>query len=414
MELPRWAGEAHAVHAMGRQALREDQEIMFRSSRVARMTPCIALITLLCVPWHASALTPPKTGARSSGDAAVVIGIELYTDLPRVPYAERDANLFSALLVRTIGLWEDQVERLSGRQANREAIHAAVMKQGRRATETFWIYFSGHGAPSQTREALLLGRDAVPEHLERRGIRQAELIEWARSATRAKRIVIVLDACFLGTTRTGGSLTGGRFGGSSDLVTSVPQRVFVWASTDGNQTAWPLRKVEHGAFTYWAVGALAGWAADGGGSVKLQAAVANVKENMSMMQRRLGRSQTPISAGNLEDWTVTTVTSPPGPPDIDALLGGEQTNKATRVWPFVTGGLLVAAGGIAHAYNFSLQDEFRRTGDQATGRRLDASFYSGWAGYALGAALLGYGLINMSSDDRPSWAIAPGGIVGRF
>ena len=51
---------------------------------------------------------------RAPDDAAVVIGIEDYAFLPDVPFAERDAQAVSDLLVYTIGVPADRVRVLSG------------------------------------------------------------------------------------------------------------------------------------------------------------------------------------------------------------------------------------------------------------------------------------------------------------
>jgi hypothetical protein len=41
---------------------------------------------------------------------------------------------------------------------------------------------------------------------------------------------------------------------------TAPGRVVVWSATDADETAVPYGPAEHGAFTYFAVGALSGWA----------------------------------------------------------------------------------------------------------------------------------------------------------
>jgi hypothetical protein len=309
----------------------------------------LCLCTLLSVsPIYAAdgplhPVEPPKTGRTAARDAAVVIGIARYTDLAPVPFADRDAQLFHRFLLDTVGVPTAQISNLHARPASREAIEREVKRQAQKARGTLWLYFGGHGASTKDGDALLIGRDAGADNLNARSVRRSELVKWAQGS-RAKRVVVVLDACFSGKDRSGKSLTGERFAVPTTFR-SAP-RVVVWTGTTGAQTAGPLGSMRQGLFTYFAVGALSGWAADTRGQVTLGGAARWVGEAMGTAQSVLQRDQTPTVSGpkGWDRWKVASVRRPKTAPDLrrwslegsapaprptgaaETHLGGEQTD----------------------------------------------------------------------------------------
>lgn len=93
---------------------------------------------------------PARTGQRASTDAAVVIGVEDYTDVPDVPYARRDAQAFDDFVRYTRGIPDDRVTLL--RDARSYEIERAVKDAGGRVGPggRVWVYFAGHGAMPRT------------------------------------------------------------------------------------------------------------------------------------------------------------------------------------------------------------------------------------------------------------------------
>lgn len=206
--------------------------------------------------------TPLKTGARAPDAAAVVIGIEDYAFVPDVPYATRDAAAVRDFLVYTHGMAPARVELLPP-TANRELILEAAERAADRAGPdgAVWLYFAGHGAADpSTGEHLLLGVDvqARPEAFRARAVTVAELEEAAGAA--GAEVVSILDTCWSGVGRSGESLAGGtRF---AVPTYALPERgqVVRWTATAPDQLSHPLPAAEHGAFTYFALGAMRGWA----------------------------------------------------------------------------------------------------------------------------------------------------------
>ncbi len=207
-------------------------------------------------------IEPARTGQRAATDAAVVIGVEDYAYLPDVPYARGDAQAFDDFVRYTRGIPDDRVTLLPDARAYE--IERAVKDAGGRVGPggRVWVYFAGHGAmePNGSRR-LLLGGDAAtdPEAFARFAVSVDDVRAWATSG--GGEAVLVVDACYNGGGRTGeGVLTGGRRIAVPEYALTATKQAAEWAATGPKELSAPLPAVEHGAFTYFAVGALRGWA----------------------------------------------------------------------------------------------------------------------------------------------------------
>jgi hypothetical protein len=204
---------------------------------------------------------PLRTGASAPKDSAVVIGLEDYLLIPDVPYARRDAEAFQAFLLYSRGVPSHRIRNLASGAV--EHIRSAVEAAGREtaAGGRVWVYFAGHGAASPvTRERMLLGDDVRSDvtSFEARAIAVSELEKLASAG--GAEVVLVLDTCFAGVGRGGGTLmANARFSVPAFVAPTTPT-VWEWNAAGPNQLSGPLDEARHGAFTYFAVGALRGWA----------------------------------------------------------------------------------------------------------------------------------------------------------
>jgi len=248
---------------------------------------------------------PVRSGASSPADAAVVIGFESYPLLGvDVRYARADASAFYDTLVYTRGVPPAKVHRLesASRSMILDAVAAASSEVG--PGGTLWVYFAGHGAADPKTGARLLLADDVradPRSFSASGVSVAALEDEAG----AHPMMIVLDTCYVGLGRDGTQLT--------DKRPAIPHYAFaagpetrVWTATSGSEFAGTYEPGRHGAFTYFAVGALRGWA-DGelngtpDGTVTLIEAQAYVDRALRLAQTR---GQTPTLSG--EDLVLST------------------------------------------------------------------------------------------------------------
>jgi uncharacterized caspase-like protein len=222
------------------------------------VAPAIATPAALVLPSIDGRLA---TGKKAKNEAAVVIGLEDYAFVPDVPYASRDADAFYNFLLYTRGVPRDRIAML--KSGSVEHIRRAVEDAGKSVGTggTVWVYFAGHGAASpSTRQQVVLGDDARPDDIsfDARSVPVADIQRLATSG--GGDAMLVVDACFSGVGRGGSSLLGG-------ARTLVPAKALQavaaarqWSGTSAGEASVPLESVQHGAFTYAAIGALRGWA----------------------------------------------------------------------------------------------------------------------------------------------------------
>lgn len=228
------------------------------------------MIGLLFTLWAGSAVAsdipdlmrPLRAGARAPVDAAVVIGNEQYPFASHVPHAQRDAQAMYTWLLHTRGIPQDRI-RLLDQGASREDMIEAAEWAGEITGEggTVWLTFAGHGAADPaTGERLLLGDDVRRQasSLTTRGVTVSTL----RSAASAggAEVYMLIDACYAGVGRDGEELLAG-----TRFLVPVAQahpdmRGLEWSAAGPNQLSGPLDVAQHGAFTYFAIGAMRGWA----------------------------------------------------------------------------------------------------------------------------------------------------------
>jgi formylglycine-generating enzyme required for sulfatase activity len=298
----------------------EDDPVKFRVL-VAVLLPVLAAAAEL------PALSPPRTGRTAPNDAAVVIGIEDYAfGLPPAPYAVRDARVFADFLRDTVGIPRQRVKELTGDFAISDAIVDEVREKAKLVGPggTLWIYFSGHGAPSPDGDAFLYGAAVNPDgkYVEKHAVRRSALQRLAGTVPAGARAVVVLDACFSGKGRDGAALGNTRFAAPSSLLAAP--KVAVWSAAQGSEYAGPLEPARHGLFTYFAVGALSGWAdADADGQVDLREAERYVRDGMALALERAGRAQAPelTAPDDADRWVVAALgSSGARAPDLRSLL----------------------------------------------------------------------------------------------
>jgi hypothetical protein len=282
--------------------------------------------------------SPLKTGQSSPEDAAVVVGIEDYLRVADVPGAVADAKLVRDFLVYTRGVTPGRVRMITS-GASREVIMGALQDMAHQVgpSGTLWFYFAGHGGASPDGERLLLGDDVPtsPEALRARSITVSEIKKMGKSGK--GQLMMVLDACYNGGTRQGGSvLEGGtRFVVPSAAIAQV-KGVAEWNAAGPDQLARPLPGTGHGAFTYFWVGAGRGWA-DGQIDGKKDGVI-TAEESHEFIGQSLGAmgitTQTPqLTADSADAWKLVKGAKEPAPD-----LRGYATVVAPDPTPITTGG----------------------------------------------------------------------------
>lgn len=264
----------------------------------------------------------PDIGARYVGatahpeDAAIAIGLEDYFRIPDVPYARADAEAFATWATYTHKIPSDRVEQVTS--GGREYLLAAADRAGERVgpNGTVYLYFSGHGAAHpETGDRLLLGDDVAPDAtgFAARGVTVKELAE--RASAGGGKVLLLLDTCYAGTGRGGEQLAAGLRFAVPAYVRHAP-KVAEWTAAQPSELSGPLDEAEHGAFTYFALGALRGWA---DGELGARDGKVTAEEANLYVQRALRAhgvlQQRPVftSDGAASDWVLAEGVDEVGP-----------------------------------------------------------------------------------------------------
>ena len=205
-----------------------------------------------------------------TNDAALVIGINDYVFVEKVPGATDNARDWYLHLTGKVGVPASRVFALYDREATAENIveqakrAAAAVQQGGR----LWLVYVGHGAPLVRTvdgklldpEGGLIGVDAqqTAASLEARSVSLPKLLE-VLNAGPQRETVAIIDACFSGKTSRGSSLAPG-LQPLLALRSKAVARVIQLSAGSSDQFAGPLPGYDRPAFSFLALGALKGWA----------------------------------------------------------------------------------------------------------------------------------------------------------
>lgn len=245
---------------------------------------------------------PPSGLGGGEKDAAVIVGAENYLLVAKVPGARDNAQAWHAYLADSLKVPTHKISLLRDNEATVEKMRRFAAKAAADVEPggTLWFVFIGHGTPSKDgSDGMLVGADAQQDadSLFARSLPRAELLSILNKGRQAKTVVL-LDACFSGRTPSGEPLLPGL----QPLVLAASAakgdgRTILLTAAKSDQFAGPLPKSSkpRPAFSYLALGALRGWAADAEGRVTAGAIVDFALRALSLDK---GRVQTPeLSAG---------------------------------------------------------------------------------------------------------------------
>jgi formylglycine-generating enzyme required for sulfatase activity len=263
-----------------------------------------ALLMAALVAGGAAAATWPDLSrplpARGGGekDAAVVIGLETYAFVGKVPGAADNARAWYAHLTKTVGIPPSRVALLLDADAALESMRRAAREAASQVKPggTLWFVYIGHGAPSEDgKDGVLVGVDAQQsvESLYSRSLRQRELLGLL-AAGKQEQTLVLLDACFSGRGSEGAYLAPGLqplLPVAKTAYAAMKKAVVLTAGTS-KQFAGPLPGANRPAFSYLMLGAMRGWGdANKDGAVTAAEAVEYAGDALKALLK--GRQQTP-------------------------------------------------------------------------------------------------------------------------
>ena len=251
----------------------------------------------------------PRTSVVNDKTFAVIIGNENYQQVAKVPYANKDAEIFAAYCRETLGLPEKNIRSYT------DATYGAMMmalKDIKQIAEAYGgdlnviFYYAGHGVPNESDfSAFLLPVDVDGSQTDL-CLSVNELYRELNSL-KAHNVVVFMDACFSGAQRGGGMLASAR-GVALKAKNGVPQgNMVVFSAATGDQTAYPYQEKGHGLFTYFLLKKLQ----ESEGKATLGEITDYVSEQVARQSVVVnGKSQTPVvtpSASMSDSWKTMTL-----------------------------------------------------------------------------------------------------------
>lgn len=186
----------------------------------------------------------------------VIVANEEYGDkgISRCQYTKRDGTVFKEYCEKTLGIPSNNIhyrENATRNQMRQEVKWVSDIANVFGDNVDIIFYYSGHGMPDErSKEAYLMPTDGIPNDHES----AYPLTDLYRQLgeTKANRVVLFLDACFSGASRSGQMLTADSKGVGIRVNRTTPEgRLVVFSASQGDETAYPMKDQKHGLFTYY-------------------------------------------------------------------------------------------------------------------------------------------------------------------
>jgi len=257
------------------------------------------------LPSHKK-LDPEKLKNRkNNNDAiAVIIGIQNYKRLGKAEFASQDAKRFYEYANVALGIPQDRIKLL----IDAEADQAAVLKTFRSwlplnvnkgKTEVF-VFYSGHGLPSQDGKSLYLLPHGVDQDLlEETAVDQRKIVSALQSAS-PKSVTMFIDSCYSGLSKTGETLLAGAKPvtlKNSDI--GYPAEFTVMSASSPSQISSSSQDLQHGIFSFYLMKGMEGDAdTNRDGKITVGEMHQYLSENVQRHAIALNRTQEPQLVGN--------------------------------------------------------------------------------------------------------------------
>lgn len=195
----------------------------------------------------------PKSTIVNDKSFALIIANENYQEVAGVPNALNDGEIFAEYCKTALGLPSENIHIIKNATFNnirREVNLMAKIAEAYNGQAKILIYYSGHGLPDESSHApYLLPVDGFGSDLST-CYSLNDLYKTFEDINTAQT-VILLDACFSGSTRGDDMLFAAR-GVAIKAKPGIPKgNIIVISAAQGDETAYPFKEKAHGLFTYF-------------------------------------------------------------------------------------------------------------------------------------------------------------------
>lgn len=195
----------------------------------------------------------PENATDNTKTFAVVIANQNYSNVASVPLALNDGTTFAKYCEKTLGMPTQNIRYYA------DASYGTMLRAIRDIKDianayngdiNIVFYYAGHGIPNEaTKDAYLLPTDADGSQTE--GCYSLNKLYSELGSTKAKEIVVFLDACFSGSKREEGMLASARGVALKAKKEDPRGNMVVFSAATGDETAFPYATKGHGLFTYY-------------------------------------------------------------------------------------------------------------------------------------------------------------------
>lgn len=190
---------------------------------------------------------------------ALIIGNENYSSFQNnlqseqdVPFAINDANTFKTFAIKIFGVKKENLFYLNNAtsaQINQEIDRIIKLVNLRGDNAEFIFYYAGHGFPDEkSKTPYLIPVDVTTSYLY--NAISLDDLYLKLSNTKAKKVMVFIDACFSGGARES-SLLVSRGVKVNPKITNVSKNLVVFTATSNTQSALPFKQQSHGMFTFY-------------------------------------------------------------------------------------------------------------------------------------------------------------------
>ena len=230
---------------------------------------------------------------------ALIIGNEDYSKYQpgldrevNVAFAANDARVVAEYAEKTLGIPKKNIvvsiDATKGQMSQQLAQLKRLIEVERGEAEVLF-YYSGHGLPEEGTNTPYLIPVDVSGTQPANGLALQDVYT-ALVAFPAKKVTVVLDACFSGGARQK-ELVAMKGVKVKANVEQVPANLLVLASSTGNEASAVYHEKQHGYFTYFL---LKEWK-EGKAQGLVKPSMERIQQNVAREAARMGKNQTPTS-----------------------------------------------------------------------------------------------------------------------
>jgi hypothetical protein len=240
---------------------------------------------------------------------ALIIGNEDYSKYQsgldnevNVAYAANDARVFAEYAEKTLGIPKKNIAVLLDATKGQMTQQLAQLKrliQVEKGQAEVVFYYSGHGLPEESSNTPYIIPVDVSGTQPTNGLALQDVYS-ALAAFPAKKVTVILDACFSGGARQK-ELVAMKTVKVKANVENVPGNLVVLASSSGTEASAVYNEKQHGYFTYFLLKDLK----ETQGNTLLKSAMERVQQNVAREAARIGKVQTPtylLGPDAIEKW----------------------------------------------------------------------------------------------------------------